>query len=169
MNLHTESRDSGARHKIPTDVCILRRGCAILCPVPEQLTADYLRQFAEAVVNEIKAEMGRKRVDSNRELARRIGFTHTSVNDRLEGNPRTKKRTVINVKDLAAYAAALGVEPGVLVQRAQAALDEQGAGEVTAPSEPPAADEKQAAVRSGMKKASGKPQSRAKRAGGQTA
>lgn len=128
------------------------------------MTADYLRQFAEAVVNEIKAEMGRKRVDSNRELARRIGFSHTSVNDRLEGNPRTKKRTVINVKDLAAYAAALGVEPGVFLSRAQTALNDGGGGSPqpvrNVPDEPrptPGAEKKRAAVRQGMDKGAQKP------------
>lgn len=89
----------------------------------EPLTRDYLERFAAAVVQEIWTEMGRQRITSLRELARLAGMTHTAVIVRMNGDSRTGKQVVINVKDLAALGEALGVEPGRLIDRAQDAMN----------------------------------------------
>lgn len=81
-----------------------------------------LDAFAEAVVQEIWNEMGRRRITSLRELARLAGMTHTSVNVRMNGDSRTGKRVPINVRDLYALGFALSEDPAVFVERAQNAL-----------------------------------------------
>lgn len=97
----------------------------------DALSDDYLTRFSEAVVQEIWNELGRQRITSLRELARRAGMTHTSVIVRLNGDSRTGKKVVINVRDLAAFGQALGVEPAEFVARAKAALELQAADPAT--------------------------------------
>lgn len=90
---------------------------------PPPLDEDYLQRFSEAVVQEIWNEMGRQRIRSLRELARRAGMTHTSLNARMGIDSRTGKPVVLNVRDIAAIGDALGVEPGALIKRAFEAAD----------------------------------------------
>ena len=81
---------------------------------------DYPQRFADALVSEIKAEMGRQGL-SSRAVGRVIGKTSQYMSDRLDGgSPKTGKRTVLNAKDLAAIASALGLSEVELVTRAQA-------------------------------------------------
>lgn len=89
------------------------------------LSDDYLRRFSEAVVQEIWNEMGRQRITSLRELARRAGMTHTAINVRMNGDSRTGKQVTINVRDLAAIGNALSVGPAELVGRAKVAVDDE--------------------------------------------
>lgn len=82
---------------------------------------DYFQRFSDALVSEIKAEMGRRDL-SSRGLGRMIGKSSQYMSDRLDGgNPKTGKRTVLNVPDLFAIAEALGVDANDLTDRAQAA------------------------------------------------
>lgn len=69
-------------------------------------------------MQQIWIEMGRQRITSLRELARRAGMTHTSVNVRLNGDSRTGKKVPINTRDLAALGDALEVDPAQLLSRA---------------------------------------------------
>lgn len=50
-------------------------------------------------------------------------MTHTSVIVRMNGDARTGKRVPINVRDLYAFGVALGLDPGVFVNRAQDAVN----------------------------------------------
>lgn len=77
-------------------------------------------RFSDALVSEIKAEMGRQSL-SSRGLGRLIGKSSQYMSDRLDGgNTKTGKRVVMNVWDLAAIAAALGLTESELVNRAEA-------------------------------------------------
>lgn len=61
---------------------------------------------------------------SARDLAAAAGVTHTYVNARLtKVNPETGLLTPVNMRDLAAFGEVFGLHPGVMVERAQAALD----------------------------------------------
>lgn len=88
-------------------------------------TIEYRERLADALVREIKAEMARRRVASNRELAKLAGVSHSSVNDRLSGATRTGRRTAISITDLFGYAAALEVDPRDLLNRAVELVDEE--------------------------------------------
>lgn len=80
-----------------------------------------LARFSDALVLEIKAELGRQGL-SMRALAELIGENHQYVNSRIgAGNPRTKVRVAISVADLAAIASALDVDPLDFFNRALAA------------------------------------------------
>jgi len=77
--------------------------------------------FADALVSEIKAEMGRQSL-SSRALGRLIGKSSQYMSDRLDGgNVKTGRRVVLNIWDLAAIAGALGLTEVDLIERAQAA------------------------------------------------
>ncbi len=77
--------------------------------------------FADALVSEIKAEMGRQSL-SSRGLGRLIGKSSQYMSDRLDGgNTKTGRRVVLNIWDLAAIAGALGLSEVQLIERAQAA------------------------------------------------
>lgn len=81
---------------------------------------DFATRFSDALVTEIKAEMGRQGL-SSRGLARLIGANAQFVSSRLDGgNPRTGERVILNVRDLAAIAHALGLSEVDLVARAEA-------------------------------------------------
>lgn len=76
--------------------------------------------FADALVSEIKAEMGRQSL-SSRGLGRLIGKSSQYMSDRLDGgNTKTGRRVVLNIWDLAAIAGALGLTEVQLIERAQA-------------------------------------------------
>lgn len=84
---------------------------------------DYFQRFSDALVSEIKAEMGRRDL-SSRGLGRIIGKSSQYMSDRLDGgNPKTGKRTVLSVPDLFAIASALGVDANDLTDRATAAAE----------------------------------------------
>jgi hypothetical protein len=77
--------------------------------------------FADALVTEIKAEMGRQSL-SSRALGRLINKSSQYMSDRLDGgNVKTGRRVVLNIWDLAAISGALGMSEVQLIERAQAA------------------------------------------------
>lgn len=79
---------------------------------------DYSLRFADAIVSEIKAEMGRRGL-SSRALGRLIDKSSQYMSDRLDGgNSKTGKRVVLNVNDLYAIGQVLGIEPAELMTRA---------------------------------------------------
>lgn len=84
---------------------------------------DYRSALTNALVAEIRAEMGRRGVRTIRELAERAEMAETAVKDRLNKNSRTGRRTPIRVPELAAIARALEVDPIELLQRAMAEVD----------------------------------------------
>lgn len=87
-----------------------------MTPAPD---SDYLERFAEALVSEIKAEMGRRDL-SARGLAQLIGENPQYVTSRIAGgNPRTGKRVPINVSDLAVIAGAMDLDPLTLFAAAR--------------------------------------------------
>lgn len=76
--------------------------------------------FSEAVVSEIKAEMGRQSL-SSRGVGRLIGKSSQYMSDRLDGgNVKTGRRVLLNVWDISAIAEALGLSERELVSRAEA-------------------------------------------------
>ena len=82
-------------------------------------TADAAQQFSDALVSEIKAEMGRQDL-SSRALGRLIDKTSQYMSDRLDGgNSKTGKRVILTVRDLSAIAHALRLSEVELVERAQ--------------------------------------------------
>lgn len=86
-----------------------------MTPVP---SPNYLARVSEALVSEIKAEMGRQDL-SARGLALRIGENPQYVTSRIgAGNPRTGKRVEISVADLYAIAGALDLDANELLERA---------------------------------------------------
>lgn len=92
-------------------------------PMTRPLSAEFLARFSDALVSEIKAEMGRRDLSANA-LGRLIGATSSYMSDRLgKGNSKTGQRVVLTVKDLAAIGAVLGVEPAELMRRAMAVAD----------------------------------------------
>lgn len=79
---------------------------------------DYPQRFADAIVSEVKAEMGRRNL-SSRALGRLIGKSSQYMSDRLDGgNSKTGKRVVLNVSDLYVIADALGIDAADLTSRA---------------------------------------------------
>lgn len=84
---------------------------------------DYGQQLAEQLVIEVKAAMVRAGIQSSRALGRAIGQNSQYMSNRLDGgNPRTGERVPLNVRDIAEIGEAVGVEPHVLVERAERAL-----------------------------------------------
>lgn len=76
-------------------------------------------RFSDAMVSEIKAEMGRQDL-SSRGLARLIGSNPQFISSRLDGgNPRTGERVVLNVRDIVVIANALGLSYVELISRAE--------------------------------------------------
>lgn len=79
---------------------------------------DYGKRFSDALVSEIKAEMGRQGM-SSRKLGVLIGESSQYMSMRLDGgNPRTGERVLLNVRDLAGIAEALGIRASDLTLRA---------------------------------------------------
>ena len=88
---------------------------------------DYLARLSDALVSEIKAEMGRRGVSSSRALGRLIDRNSQYMSMRLDGgNPKTGERVVLNVQDIAAIGSALNVHPAELVRRAKDVADSGG-------------------------------------------
>lgn len=88
--------------------------CATLC----LMTQPYGESFSDALVLEIKGEMGKRNL-SSRALGRLIGKSSQYMSDRLDGGSgRTGKRVQLNVVDLAAIAKVLGMNPTELTLRA---------------------------------------------------
>jgi len=84
---------------------------------------DFAQRFSDALVSEIKAEMGRRDL-SSRKLGVLIGESSQYMSTRLDGgNPRTGLRVLLNVRDIAAIADALGIDAATLMARAAAAAD----------------------------------------------
>ena len=85
------------------------------------VTDDFPQRFADSLVSEVKAEMGRQSVASSRALGRLIGANSQYMSSRLDGdNPRTGERVPLNAHDISAIARALGLTETELVKRAQA-------------------------------------------------
>lgn len=85
---------------------------------------NYSQRLADALVSEIKAEMGRQDL-SSRALGRLIGETSQYMSMRLDGgNPRTGERVTLNVRDLYSIASALHIDPLDLMSRAQRVASE---------------------------------------------
>lgn len=79
---------------------------------------EYAKRFSDALVSEIKAEMGRRNL-SSRKLGELIGESSQYMSMRLDGgNPRTGERVTLNVRDVAAIASALNLRPNDLTFRA---------------------------------------------------
>ncbi|WP_102191529.1 hypothetical protein [Microbacterium aurantiacum] len=77
------------------------------------------KRFSDAVVSEIKAEMGRQDL-SSRGLAKLIGSNPQFVSSRLDGgNPRTGERVILNIRDIIVIASALGMPWAELMTRAE--------------------------------------------------
>lgn len=78
-----------------------------MTPAP---SGDFLSRLADALVSEIKSEMGRRDL-SARGLAALIGENPQYVTSRIgAGNPRTGKRVPITVSDLAVIAGAMDLD-----------------------------------------------------------
>lgn len=76
--------------------------------------------YSQAIVSEIKAEMGRQNM-SSRALGRMIGHSSQYVSMRLDGgNPKTGELVTLGVDDLVAMTSALGIDPTELLTRASA-------------------------------------------------
>ncbi|WP_040319997.1 helix-turn-helix domain-containing protein [Aeromicrobium marinum] len=73
---------------------------------------DHALRVAQELIGVIDQARWDARIGSVRELARRAGMTHTSLNKRMSGE------VVFNVRDLAALGAAVGVHPAELITRA---------------------------------------------------
>lgn len=93
-------------------------------------TQDYAHRVAHALIGVIDQARWDARIGSVRELARRAGMTHTSLNKRMAGE------VVFNVRDLTALGQALDVHPGDLLRRAQAAVEDGTAVDTAGPSDP---------------------------------
>ncbi len=79
---------------------------------------DYAQRLSDALVSEIKAEMGRRDL-SSRALGRLIGKSSQYMSDRLDGgNSKTGKRVTLNINDLYAIAEALELDAAGLMTRA---------------------------------------------------
>lgn len=91
---------------------------------------DYGQRLAEQLVIEVKAAMARAGIASSRALGRQIGKDSQYMSNRLDGgNPRTGERVILNVRDIAEIAGALGLVPHELVERAELALEYQDRGD----------------------------------------
>ncbi|MCA0380418.1 MAG: hypothetical protein LCH36_13475 [Actinobacteria bacterium] len=101
-----------------------------------QVDQEQAQRISDAMVLEIKAEMGRRDL-SSRALGRLIGKSSQYMSTRLDGgNPRTGERVALGIGDLAAIAAALDLRLGELVTRAEYAAgqsDELAARRATRP------------------------------------
>lgn len=91
----------------------------------EAVDDDSAQRFSDALVSEIKAEMGRRDL-SSRKLGVLIGESSQYMSMRLDGgNPRTGVRVLLNVRDIAAIADALGIDAATLMARAAAAAADE--------------------------------------------
>lgn len=87
----------------------------MMAPMTE---TEFAERFSDALVSEIKAEMGRQSL-SSRGLGRLIGKSSQYMSDRLDGgNTKTGRRVILNVWDISSIAKALGISEIELIQRA---------------------------------------------------
>lgn len=85
---------------------------------------DYSQNFSDALVSEIKAEMGRRDL-SSRGLGRLIGKSSQYMSDRLDGgNTKTGRRVTLSITDVMLIGQALDVDATELIERAQHAATE---------------------------------------------
>ncbi len=84
-----------------------------------RLSAGYIARLTDALVAEIKAQMGRRGVSSSRALADLIGANSQWMSQRLDGGNRRGERVPLTVSDLSRIAAVLDVDPVVLLERAR--------------------------------------------------
>lgn len=95
--------------------------CVTVLGMTNTLGSNSRTRFSEAVVSEIKAEMGRRGL-SSRALGRLIGENSQYMSMRLDGgNPRTGKKVTLSITDLAAIASALELDPDEFLRRAMTA------------------------------------------------
>lgn len=95
----------------------------MLSGMTESLSPANAERLSGALVDEIKAEMGRQDL-SSRALGLKIDRSSQYMSMRLDGgNYKTGKRVTLDVVDLAAICSALGIEIAELVRRARAAAD----------------------------------------------
>lgn len=93
----------------------------VMTPAP---SGDFLSRLADALVSEIKSEMGRRDL-SARGLASLIGENPQYVTSRIgSGNPRTGKRVPITVSDLAVIAGAMDLDALELLASARSAAQD---------------------------------------------
>lgn len=86
------------------------------------MDSDYPQRVTDALILEIKSEMGRRDL-SSRGLGRLIGKSSQYMSDRLDGgSSKTGKRVQLTVTDLGAIADALGLSARDLVGRAHDAV-----------------------------------------------
>lgn len=105
-------------HAVSTLPCILSKIHASVMMVPMTET-EFAERFSDALVSEIKAEMGRQSL-SSRALGRLIGKSSQYMSDRLDGgNVKTGRRVILNVWDISSIAKALGLSEVELVSRAE--------------------------------------------------
>ena len=103
-------------HASSTLPCILTNIHAVVQTRP--VDNDYAQRLSDALVSEIKAEMGRRDL-SSRALGRLIGKSSQYMSDRLDGgNSKTGKRVTLNINDLYAIAEALELDAADLMTRA---------------------------------------------------
>ncbi|WP_425837056.1 hypothetical protein [Microbacterium sp. PA5] len=81
---------------------------------------DYPQRFSDALISEIKAEMGRRDLMSSRALGRLIGKSSQYMSDRLDGgNSKTGKRVTLTITDVMLIANALEIDATDLIDRAE--------------------------------------------------
>ena len=109
MDIHALSTLPGILRQIHATAMIVR-----------MTETEYAERFSDALVSEIKAEMGRQSL-SSRALGRLIGKSSQYMSDRLDGgNVKTGRRVILNVWDISSIAKALGLSEVELIQRAEA-------------------------------------------------
>lgn len=109
MDIHALSTLPGILRHIHATAMIIR-----------MTETEFAERFSDALVSEIKAEMGRQSL-SSRALGRMIGKSSQYMSDRLDGgNVKTGRRVILNVWDISAVANALGLSEVELIQRAEA-------------------------------------------------
>lgn len=104
-------------HAVSTLPCIL---CDIhaTAMIIDMSETEFAERFSDALVSEVKAEMGRQSL-SSRALGRLIGRSSQYMSDRLDGgNTKTGRRVILNVWDISAISGALGISEVELIQRA---------------------------------------------------
>jgi hypothetical protein len=115
---------------VTSNVDTERQPFAVTTPSGTAPSPQYLQRFSDALVSEIKAEMGRRGI-SSRALGRQVGRSSQYMSDRLDGgNSKTGRRVTLTVKDLAAIAAVFGLHPADLIERAKSAADGEDAARV---------------------------------------
>lgn len=91
------------------------------------MSGSYPDLLADQLVLEVKVQMARQGVPSSRALGQLINRNSQYMSQRLDGGSATTGlRIPLNIRDLAAISAALGILASELVRRAEAAIDSVG-------------------------------------------